>query len=113
MSAVVKLSSKMPGDVETNGLDQQAEQLVLDPKTIRMGVVWYDVAKITNNPDDGSVIPTVRVRRFEPLGEADEVSQAIADAVGEAMEERTGRTPLPIGIVTVDRESRHSDHLDD
>ena len=111
MSAIVKLGSKMPGDFETNGLDQQAPDLIEDPKALRIGVVWYDCAKVTVDTDTGSEIPTIRVRRFEPLGEADEVSQAIRDAVATAMEDRTGRTPLPFDIVTV-TEERYSNTLD-
>lgn len=110
MSAVVKLSSKMPGDFETNGLDSLASDLVHDPKTIRLGVCWFDVQKVTIDADTGEEVPTVRIRRFEPLGDADEVSQAIRDAVGEAQEKRTGRTPLPFDIVTVTDE-RYSDTL--
>ncbi|MBT56569.1 MAG: hypothetical protein CMF72_24615 [Mameliella sp.] len=112
MSAVVKLGSKMPGDFETNGIDGLADDLIGDPTTIRMAVLWFDVSKVTVDTDAGTQVPTIRVRRIEPLGEADEVSQAIADAVGEAMEKRTGRTPLPIGIVTVSEESRHADYLE-
>lgn len=112
MSAVVKLSPKMPGDAETNGLDSTAELLIDEPKTIRCGVVWYDTHHVTIDTDSGEHIPTVRIRRFEPLGESDAVSQAIRDAVGLAMEERTGRTPLDFDIVTV-TEERYSDPLPD
>lgn len=110
MSAVVKLSSKLPGDFEVNGIDQQVEQLIENPKAARIGVVWYDVQKINVDVDTGNEIPVVRIRRFEPLGEADDVSQAIRDAVGEAMEKRTGRTPIPFDIVEI-TEERWSDTL--
>lgn len=112
MSAVVKLSSKLPGDAETNGIDATAEQLVLEPKTLRCAVVWYDNQKTIVDTDSGDHIPVLRIRRIEPLGEADEVSKAIRDAVGVAMEKRTGRTPLPFDIVTVSEEERYSDTLD-
>lgn len=110
MSAIVKLSSKMPADVETNGLDQQAEALIEEPKTLRLGVVWYDTLKTVIDTDTAEHIPTVRIRRFEPLGDADDVSKAIRKEVEEAMERRTGRTPIPWDIVEV-TEERFSDTL--
>lgn len=101
MSAVVKLGSKMPGDFEVNGLDALVDDLVQDPAQLRAAFVVFDVQKITDNTDDGSRVPTVRVRRFEPLGKADEISNAIREAYTQAVEERTGRKALPLDIVEV------------
>jgi hypothetical protein len=111
MSAVVKLSSKMPGDPEINGLDAMVTDLLTDPEEIIVGVVYLDVAKIQRDIDSGDEIPTVRVRRIEPLGSIHDVSQAVRDAVAEAEAERTGRTPIPFEIVEVG-EHAHSDTLD-
>lgn len=102
MSAVVKLSSKMPGDAETNGLDAQSTALILDPKQLRCAVVWYDTQRVVHDTDSGADVPTIRLRRFEPIGDAGDVPQTVQDAVAVAMEERTGRTPLPFSTVTVD-----------
>lgn len=104
MSAFVRLSSKLPGDPETNGVDAIAEALVGNPETIRYGVVWFDVVKVTEETDTGDNIPTIRVRRIEPLGQAKAVDPRIADVVAEAVEERTGRSAMPFEIVTVDHE---------
>lgn len=112
MSASVKLSSKLPGDFEVNGLDSFAQDLIDDPQRLRIAVVWLDTQKVTVDTDSGTEVPTVRVRRIEPLGDAGEVSQAIRDAVGAAMEERTGRTPLPFEIAQVFPEHRDQDALD-
>lgn len=101
MSAVVKLASALPGDFETNGLDAQAPALLDDPKALRVAVIWFDVAKVTEDVDSGAHVPTVRVRRIEPLGEAGDVTQAVKDIVGEAMQERTGRSPIPFDIAEV------------
>lgn len=101
MSAVVKLGSKMPGDWEVNGLDNIVDDLTEDPKQLRAGFVVFDVEKITVDADSGNQVPTVRVRRFEPLGKADEISAAIRDAYTKAVETRTGRTALPLDIVEV------------
>ena len=34
MSALIKLSSKLPGDVETNGLEDLYQQMLADPKKL-------------------------------------------------------------------------------
>lgn len=109
MSAVVKLGSKMPGDFETNGLDALAEELVSDPKTLRVGIVVFDTDKVTVNTDTGESVPTIRVRRFEPVGTSDDVSQAIRDVFQETVEARTGRTPLPMDVAEVIDQDRLDD----
>lgn len=101
MSAFVRLSSKLPGDPETNGVDDLASDLVEDPATIRYGVVWFDVSKVTEETDSGDNIPTIRVRRIEPIGVARDVIPEIADAVAESVRVRLGREPIPFGIVEV------------
>lgn len=110
MSATVKLASAMPADFETNGVDAQAEALVLEPKTLRCAVVWYDVKEVKVDTDTGAHVPTIRLRRIEPLGDADDVSKAIRADVEAAMEKRTGRTPIPWDVVEV-TEERYSDTL--
>jgi hypothetical protein len=102
MSAFVRLSTKLPGDPETNGVDALADVLVDDPATIRYAVVWFDVAKVTAETDTGDLIPTIRVRRIEPIGTAAHVDPAIADAVAAAVEDRTGRKAIPFAIVEVE-----------
>lgn len=110
MSAVVKLSSKLPADFEMNGVDALAQDLIDDPKLIRAAFVTFDTRNVNVDTDSGSHIPTIRIRRFEPLGDVDAVSKAIRDAVGVAFEDRTGRPPLPLDIVEV-TEERFSDTL--
>lgn len=101
MSAFVKLASKLPGDPETNGVDNLVESLVDDPDTIRYAVVWFDCSKITDVTDTGDRIPTIRVRRIEPIGTASTVDPAIAQIVDDAVEARTGRKAIPFAIVEV------------
>lgn len=112
MSAVVKLSSKMPGDAEINGVDAQAEALRLDPEAIRVAVLYYDVQKVTFDVDSHEEVPTIRVRRIEPLGVLADVPQSVRDAVATAEEKRTGRSPIPFEIVEAG-EHAHSDTLGD
>ena len=101
MSDAVKLGSKLPGDFEVNGLDGIVDDLNAEPKTLRAAFVLFDVEKITVNADTGTQVPTVRVRRFEPLGKSDEISAAIREAYTQAVEQRTGRTALPLDMVEV------------
>lgn len=101
MSAVVKLGSKMPGDFEVNGLDSIVDDLIDNPKELRAAFVFYDVSKEIIDTDTATRVPVVRVRRFEPLGKADDVSQAMRDAYTAAVEKRTGRVALPLDIVEV------------
>lgn len=101
MSAVVKLGSKMPADFETNGLDFTRDELVDDPQTLRAGFVQYDVGKIMIDPDTGEKVPTVRIRRFEPLGQSDKISAEIQQAYFKAVEDRTGKKALPLEFAEV------------
>ena len=98
MSVSVKLAAKLPGDLETNGLDAIADQLVKDPETIRLAVVWLDVSKVTVETDSHAHVPTVRVRRVEPIGDVGEVSDAIRALVDKAQSDRTGRDPIPLDL---------------
>lgn len=101
MSATVKLGAKLPADLETNGLDAQAQALTDDPEAIRVAVVWYDTLKITDMTDTGDRIPTIRVRRIEPIGDVTTIPDTLRRLVDQAVENRTGRTPLPFDEVEV------------
>lgn len=101
MSNTVKLAGKLPGGIEVNGIDQTAKDLIDDPKQLRCAVVWYDVQKITDDIEHSTEVPTIQVRRFEPLGSADVVSKTIKAEVEKVIKARTGRTPIPWDIVEV------------
>jgi len=113
MSAVVKLSAKMPGDPETNGVDSLADTLVREAEDgdtpLRVAVVWFDVSKVTLDTDSGEYVPTIRVRRVEPVGLLGDVDPGIRDAVQAAVEKRTGRKPIPFSIVEVDEDGAYGD----
>lgn len=110
MSATVKLSSKLPGDPEVNGLDAWRGTLEDDPDRLIVCVAYIDCAKVTIDTDTGAHVPTARVRRIEPLGVVGDVSQAVRDAVAAAEEERTGRSAIPFGVVDAG-EYAHGDPL--
>jgi hypothetical protein len=113
MSATVKLSSKLPGDVEVNGLDAYAEHLNEVDHEMLVAIVYIDSPKGSIDKEQGGIeVPTARIRRIEPLGTIGDVPQAVRDAMAEAEQARTGRKPLPFETVEVG-EHRHSDTLDD
>lgn len=110
MSAYVKLGSKLPGDPEINGLDDRAQWLEENPDEPLVCICYLDVQKLTIDTDSGAHVPTVRVRRIEPLGTIDEVPQAVRKVMAAAEEARTGRTPLPFETV-VSSADPHGDPL--
>lgn len=95
VSKSVKLAGRLPGSTENNGLLSVVDDLVGDPKTVRMYVIWGDVLTITRDVETDDDVPTLRVKRIEPMGEADAASQALQELVMRAAEQRLGHTPLP------------------
>lgn len=102
MSAVVKLSTKLPGDQETNGLDARAGQLLEEPDEPIICIAWVDTQKVTIDTDSGDHVPTARIRRIEPIGGVHEIPEAIIDAVSAAVQKRTGRKAIPFAMATVE-----------
>lgn len=113
MSAVVKLGPKLPADFEMNGLDAQVDDLIGEPLTLRCAVIWYDAPTAAIDAEKQTTVPKVQIRRFEPLGDADDVSAAIRVEVEKAIERRTGRRPIPWDITEITEEHRLSDTLSD
>jgi hypothetical protein len=101
MSAVVKVAGKMPADDDMNGLDATLPKLLREPEKLQAAVVFYNVAKITTTPETGTEIPTVVLRRFEPIGEAGKLGEAVTEVMMQAAAKRTGKEPLPVDTVEV------------
>lgn len=99
MSNTVKLSAKLAGDDDLNGLDSLAGDMIDDPKTARLAVIWFDCQKVVSNTDDDTEIPYARIRRFEPIGTAESMPPALQQIVEQAAEDRTGKAPLPYDAV--------------
>lgn len=99
MSNVVQLSSKLPADEDFNGADALAEILINDPEKFRVAVVTFEVDKITDKISAGTKVPTILIRRFEPIGTVEEIPDALRSIVDAAIEKRTGRKPLPLDQV--------------
>ncbi len=96
MSATVKLSSKLPGDPEINGLDARHEQLVTSDTPI-LCLAWVVPTRVVEDLSTGERIPTVEVRRIEPIANVYQAPQEVVDLAARLYEKRTGRNPLPIG----------------
>jgi hypothetical protein len=112
MSALVTLSGRLPGDPDINGLDAIAADLVANPEQLRVVVAWIDVSKVTTSTDTGDRVPTVRVRRIEPVGTPESVPAAFSRAVLQAAERRTGMAPLPFGEVESDNATADNTSID-
>ena len=97
MSATVKLSSKLPGDPEINGLDAFSDYH--DPETPICVIAWVVPAKITEDLATGARVPTMEIRRIEPIGTPAKVPQVIQDLAAELYEKRTNRNPLPFSAL--------------
>lgn len=111
MSDTVKLSPKLPGDPEINGLDAFADHLLNPDHEMLVCIVYIDAAKSTKDYDTGTEVPLARIRRIEPLGVIGQVSETVKAAVATAEQERTGRKPLPFETVEVG-EYKWSDTID-
>lgn len=101
MSAVVRLSSKLPGEEEINGLDHLASSLLDNPHQVLVAICWLDVPKITEDTDKEERVPTIRVRRIEPIAAVDKVPDEIIKLAAELHEARTGRRALPFDVLDV------------
>ena len=99
MSASIKLSSRLPGDPEINGLDDLYSELLKDPTQILCALTWIkvkDIRRIIEQRDgDPDEIPTVEIARIEPIDVVDRVPKSITDLAAQLYEKRTGRNPLP------------------
>lgn len=94
-SKSVKLAGRLPGSTENNGMLSVVPDLLATPATDRMYVIWADVLKVTEDVETGDRVPTLRVKRIEPMGDVDEASQALQELVMKTAEQRLGHTPLP------------------
>lgn len=101
MSAVVKLASAMPSDTELNGIDSISQDLIDNPDRPRIAVVVFTTRTITSNPELGTTVPTIAIRRIEPLGYQDQVSEVVRQELVKAAESRTGKAALPLDTVEV------------
>ena len=108
MSKLVKLSSKLPGDEEINGVDHLAGELVSDPDQILVCIAWMKVRKVEKlievGDGDPDEVPTVEIARIEPIDQVQRVPKDIIEMAARLNETRTGHRPLPFDEIRPDSE---------
>lgn len=101
MSNQVKLSSRLAADERTNGLDSLAELLRDEPHTVIACITWLTVQKVTEDVETGEKVPTVLIKRVEPIGAVDKVPAEVQKLAAELYDRRLGKgtLPLPFDVV--------------
>lgn len=91
----IKLTTALPrGDA--NGLGALVRDLIDTPGSLHAVIAIVDCKSITTDADTGEVVPTARIRRIEALL-PDDLGTA-RRLMERAMEKRTGRAVLPLGL---------------
>lgn len=114
MSALVRLSSRLPGEIEVNGLDALVEHFTHWDGPI-CSIVWLETEKVTRGRDQIDV-PTVVIARIEPIGTLDQVPTDVVNLVARLYEARVGRAALPfaeLAAMAVDAVSQARQALDE
>lgn len=103
MSATIKLSSKLPGDPEINGLDSISHRFIDDPEDVIVAIVWLKTVKTETYSERGDdqpeEVPTVRLARVEPIGGIESTPSSITKLAADRYRTRTGRDPIPFDQV--------------
>lgn len=92
---MTKLAARLPGG-DSNGLAALAPELVRDPHQMHVAIIVLDCSRIVEDTDTGEQVPTVRIRRIEPIIGQDK--NLAAQMLRRALEERTGQAVLPIDL---------------
>lgn len=92
----VKLASSTPNG-ENNGLLALWEALISSPQDVHVVVALVDCKRITTDSDTGEIVPTARIRRIEPINDAEDGKRLIR-LLRRAFEQRTGKAVLPLGL---------------
>lgn len=96
MSDKVKLTTKLPGGEEWNGLDYYAEDIRAD-HTLMLGCwIVFDVPTAEINYDKGTTTPKLRVRQVEVLTTDGSVPPYLRAELEKAFTQRTGKAMLPL-----------------
>ena len=96
MSQTIRLSSKLPGDPEINGLDSLHDRLIIDDTPI-LCLAWIKPTRVVLDLATEERVPTVMLARVEPIGSVEAAPAHIVELAAELYEKRTRRNPLPIG----------------
>lgn len=95
-SSSVRLAGSLPAG-DRNGLAAIAHALVDDPSAVHVAIVLLDCSKMIVSTDDGSTLPTARIRAIEPIAEGPDAHE-LRRLLRRAVEKRTGMTELPLEL---------------
>jgi hypothetical protein len=102
VSQLVRLSSKLAKDPEVNGLDDHAVSLAQDPHQVLCAIAWFTVSKVTTDVETNEAVPTVMIKRIEPIALVDSVPADVVELALKLYTERTGKqSPLPFAVTEV------------
>jgi hypothetical protein len=93
MGPRITLSGAQPEEA-TNGLLAHSKEFLDHPKELRLIVAVVSSSKTVENHDKNDTYPTVRIRHWEIVPDADK--KAVADVLGRALADRTGMMELPL-----------------
>lgn len=97
----VKLAGRLPGTVERNGVTHVASSLATHGLIRRVALVVYDAPTRTENDEEGTITPTMRVRWIEDMGTEAEQPDLV-ELMNKAAEDRTGNAALPLDTEPAD-----------
>lgn len=83
---------------DKNGLAALAPALVNDtPGQLHVGIVTFSTSKLTTDVETGDVVPTIRIRQFEPFTASGDVEE-LRRLLRRQYERRTGQVELPLEL---------------
>jgi hypothetical protein len=92
----VSVSGNLPAG-DGNGLAAIVSELIRNPKQMHVCIAIVDTRKVTTDADSGDVTPTVRIRRIEVIGDAEDMRVA-ERLMRRSLDQRTGREALPYDL---------------
>jgi len=101
---LVRLSSKISGETETNGLDHWIGRLKTNPLEQVVVVAYMDVAKVVRDFDKAEEYPVLQVAAIEVMGTAVDAPPQVVDAFMAAHDKRLGGRQQPLDFEDEDDE---------
>src|SRR5215203_5719920 len=90
-----KVLSRQPKGEEFNSLNHWADQMADEPHAVYIAVTWYGVDEVGERTKTGERVPKLVMVRNEVVGTTKHCPLPVIDAALHAMNERTGKEPLP------------------
>lgn len=89
-----RMKATLPKASDNNGLSAVREQLLKEPMAEHVAIIVFDCTQIVDNVEELVRVPVIRIRRIEPVLDADRAAALLAEA-REIADGRLNRpTPL-------------------